>query len=200
MAVVLKAQGQLYIYACRTPWPDIHKANILIYWCFRNTHDQFSPIQLQLSLYAPCKKQLISSTESVRGNSCGWPFASLRVASSCAGTNQKMCNKYSQERKIRVSRSPSFMWNLLWRVEHWRCPWYSLEIRSIKCDTAFAFILPWHVSISFGHLQRVIFSLYTSTQSRDYCLYPKVLYIVLHVALTSINTLWLKIPSFNSIF
>jgi hypothetical protein len=77
----------------------------------------------------------------------------------------------------------------------------SLEISWIKCDTAFAFILSWHVSIFFDHLQRVIFSLslslYTSTQSRDYCLYPKVVYIVLHVTLASINTLWLKIPSLN---
>jgi hypothetical protein len=63
----------------------------------------------------------------------------------------------------------------------------ALEISSITCDTAFAFILPWHVSISFDHLQRVIFSLYTLTQSRDYCLYPKVVYIVLHVTLTSMN-------------
>jgi hypothetical protein len=38
-------------------------------------------------------------------NSCVWPFSSLRVTSSCARTNQEMCNRYSQERKIRISRS-----------------------------------------------------------------------------------------------
>jgi hypothetical protein len=31
------------------------------------------------------------------------------------------------------------------------------EISSIKCDTAFTFILPWQVSISFDHIHRVLF-------------------------------------------
>jgi hypothetical protein len=33
----------------------------------------------------------------------------------------------------------------------------SLEISWIKCDTAFAFILPWHVSISFDHVYNVYY-------------------------------------------
>jgi hypothetical protein len=60
--------------------------------------------------------------------------------------------------------------------------WYSICVYS----TLTCFNLFW--SSSEGYFFFCL-SLYTSTQPRDYCLYPKVVYIVVHLTLTSIKIL-----------
>jgi hypothetical protein len=132
--VVLKAQEQLYLYAYRTPWTDIQKANIST--DASATHTSSARLYSYSFPCTPCAKS-VDIKHGVGSLGCSWnscdrPFASLHVTSSCAGQTKRRATCTARSERF-AFQGPQVSCETCFEARFERCPWRSLSRLKRRC-------------------------------------------------------------------